>query len=490
MGSGVWAFGACGGDGGSAPTDGGVDAAHVDGPSDGAAESALTAPADGPSAAGPGDGGDLGVLAAFCDGYAKAVCDRLAYCDPGAPTAAACESEHGSECRMWARVAIGPAIRDGLVIYDPAQAAKCFASPMDLFCATNDLATAGADCAGVFRGTSPQGGDCYPVFFMFPVSMCASGACVGGTFPAGACAPSKCTPYLAPAASCIDDAGVFVSPGCGPNALCTNDTHACEASRKPGDPCTSLGDPCNAGQPVAWCIPPADGSDAGYVCGYPRDGGEPCGAANGVQVSAACRSHYCAGNACVDEVDAGKVCFLTTDCPTGTFCQGAGTLTVCQRPVPDGGACVIGGDNICAAGLGCISPDAGSVGACQPLPSEGQSCDQYGCDAPALVCAATVDAGQICQRIVASGAPCAGPLTPCDYGTTCLATTHRCGAPSVLGGPCADDTDCDRGLYCADDTKTCAAWKRSGTACKRDGECVFGSTCTDAGVCYTECTPP
>jgi hypothetical protein len=454
----------------------------VDAGADGTADVATgdDAAADAPSEAGDGGGaGDLGPLAAYCAQYAAATCDRRAYCSGNADPA--CLADTTAACRMYARAQIAEALEAGVVAFDPAKAATCFATPFDDFCQPESFASLEA-CRGVFTGTVPLGSPCLRVYLFGDVDECKDGRCSAGE-EIGACTPGTCAPFLDAGATCTDDAGTSIEPGCAPGFQCVGG--ACAADGKPGDPCTSAGQLCRPTWPVLDCAPFADG---GLACDFARPGGGLCDD-HGNGVDEVCRSQTCGGDGgCSDTLaDGGVICGSTTPpCPSGTACQpnGADPMS-CQPPRAAHAACAPG--DVCADGFTCALAADGGAGTCAALPGVGAPCE--GACASGATCSRFDDAGA-CAAVVAQGGACRGPGDDaCAPGLTCSAASRTCVPFAAFGAACVADGDCEKGLYCDDAAKVCRAWKRHGQPCARDGECAYAQGCVTS-ACSSACTVP
>jgi hypothetical protein len=453
---------------------------------DGGFEAGIDATLDAPAADGGGGGdaptetsvpgSDLGSMEAFCAAFAKATCDRQAYCAGAAD--GACVPNVLAQCHSFVRAQTIQAIDAGLVAFDPVRAASCFAAAsFDEFCFTNDLFRL-VDCQGIFAGTVAMGGACVRIYMFGDLDECATGVCSVGE-QNGACGGGTCGPYLDAGATCVDDAGALIPPGCARDAQCFHG--ACAPVGQLGDPCVNPGELCRALWPQLACAPTPDG---GLACDYARDAGGPC-AAGGVDVDEVCRSEICVSGQCSGATADGGIACLSPDppCPTGTACQGNGKTDPpsCQPPIPAGTACSAG--SVCAAGTIC-DPDAG---VCTPLPAAGAPCS--GSCVSGFVCSLLADAGT-CRAVVGDGGTCQGAGDDvCAPGLTCRSQSSTCAPLAGFGAACGADTDCDRGLYCNATTTACLTWKRNGEACARDGECVFGTGCT-MGHCASGCAVP
>jgi hypothetical protein len=476
------AFAACGGSSGESPSSPVPDATASDGPAFDAP--GLDAPSplgDAGSDAPPSDAGeagsdDLGPLADFCTSYAKAVCDREAYCE-SAPDAA-CVPRTLAQCHWYARAQMNLALTAGVIAFDAVKAASCFAqTSFDDYCVTRDLFHL-VGCQGIFTGTRALGRSCVRVYMFGEVDECQGGACSAGEV-SGTCGGGVCGPFLDAGAACVDDAGSSVPPGCGPGMHCM--AGACVAEGKPGDPC---GDPtwlCRSLWPQLACAPVADG---GLECAFARDAGGACGV-SGTDVDEVCRSQLCVNGQCADKTaDGGIACASPSPpCPAGTACQANGKTDPpsCRAPIAAGGACSAGA--VCAAGSECN----GSV--CVALPGDAGAPCVDGCGV-GLACSHFKDAGA-CRAVVPSGGACGGAGDDvCAPGLTCSGVTSTCTPPASVGVACTVDSDCDAGLYCDGAARVCRTWKANGAPCTRDGECIFGTGCGASQTCASACTVP
>jgi hypothetical protein len=450
---------------GEAGADATLDARGADESDSGDAPSEASTPAS-----------DLGSMEAFCAAFAKATCDRQAYCAGAAD--GACVPNVLAQCHSFLRAQTVEAIDAGLVAFDPVKAASCFATAsFDEFCFTNDLLRL-VDCQGIFAGTVAMGGACVRIYMFGDLDECGTGVCSVGE-QSGICGGGTCGPFLDAGATCVDDAGALIPPGCARGAQCFHGT--CAPVGNLGDSCVNPGELCRPLWPQLACAPTPDG---GLACDYARDAGAPC-AASGVDVDEVCRSQICVSGQCTGATADGGIACLSPDppCPTGTACQGNGKTDPpsCQVPIPVGNACPAG--SVCAAGTIC-DPDAGI---CTALPGAGVPC--AGSCASGLVCSQFADAGA-CRAVVGDGGACLGAGDDvCAPGLTCRSQSTSCAPLAGFGEACGADTDCDRGLYCDATTSACRTWKRNGELCARDGECIFGSGCT-MSRCASACAVP
>jgi hypothetical protein len=382
---------------------------------------------------------------------------------------------------MYARAQVVEALGAGVIAFDPATAASCFATPFADFCQPATFGGLEA-CRGVFRGTVPLGAPCLRIYMFGELDECADGRCSAGE-ETGACAPGTCQPFLAAGAPCTDDAGASIDPGCAPTFQCVDGV--CASDGKLGDPCIHPGALCRPTWPQLECAPFADG---GLACDVARPGGALC-AHLGTGVDEVCQSQTCGDDGgCADTIDdGGLVCGPTAAlCASGTACQPSGAeVPTCQPPRAALSPCASG--DVCVTDYACALPDDGGVGTCTALPAIGASCD--GACASGATCSRFADASA-CAGIVADGGACRGAGDDtCAPGLTCDATSRACAPFAPLRAPCAVDGDCERGLYCDDAARVCLTWKRHGAPCARDGECVYATGCT-GGACNSACNVP
>jgi hypothetical protein len=333
----------------------------------------------------------------------------------------------------------------------------------------------------MFQGLTATGSDdpCYRVYFLgFETNTCKTGFC-DAAVGSKECGVGRCQPYLGDE-PCIDAEGAPVQPGCGPDRHCEFASKQCVDNKAQHEACTSPGEECGSGLPRLFCVPKADGS-ATYECDAARPAGSVCGMPDGPQLSIACDSLVCTDSKCSDENEAGAQYCFRGNCPDGQTCLQTDPPT-CGAPVAEGQVCHAAG-NECAAGLGCVAGEDPTMGTCQPLAEEGESCASVGCVA-GLHCDGEPS---VCAPIAMAGEACASP-SDCVAGTRCLPSSDTCGTPALLGEDCSADGDCEPGLFCGDDGR-CRPWRRNGEPCERQQQCVYGNGCGDDGVCAAQCTP-
>jgi hypothetical protein len=174
-------------------------------------------------------------------------------------------------------------------------------------------------------------------------------------------------------------------------------------------------------------------------------------------VSAACSS--------IRDNAIGESCECNTQCMSGSYCADSTGHDIPEEDNGLGGSCA--GD-----------------GTCEPLRTQGQSCD-YGipCD-KGLRCLGVEP--RTCEPLQPEGAPCKDPRD-CASGLTCNASldTPRCATPGGIGGTCASDTDCEAGLVCNASVAECQAPQSvpEGSPCSDDAQCAPTLVCHNTGYC-------
>ena len=207
----------------------------------------------------------------------------------------------------------------------------------------------------------------------------------------------------------------------------------------------------------------------------------------------------------------GESCLRSTDCVTGSYCEGDGQCPgVCTALAEAGEACT--NWHSCAPGTLC----AADTHTCVPVPARGDSCDSVGycssisvcedwnddgdktCEAPTTIysaaenesCATTkcvlglvCSQGSLCKQPAAEGASCVD--VACAPGLACEAGS--CVALPATGESCS--TKCATfGETCYQGT--CKARGRLGDACDAAGDCVTFNCVDNVCESYAECALP
>lgn len=221
-----------------------------------------------------------------------------------------------------------------------------------------------------------------------------------------------------------------------------------------------------------------------YHCATPVALGGACLGEDECAVGLRCLAGRCAplarpGEACngLNECVDGHACHTTyaqvTEC-MATTCSEAGRDTGnCRTTRGTGRPCDAA--MMCRPLEVCAVTDTGARGTCRPIPTEGQSCDNFnGFDcAPGLICELTT---KVC-RPPRLGGPCGaggidlsqscGPSLGCDGRTD---GTNVCVARVAEGRPCNTES-CQPGLHCSVSSRVCERDQREGSSCSAGNEC-------------------
>jgi len=215
------------------------------------------------------------------------------------------------------------------------------------------------------------------------------------------------------------------------------------------------------------CVAPALG-DSGDVC-TPNSG---CGGDTSCAASAR--------KTCIDPA-AGRPCRFDDACRTGEFCVFVADATVgACTPVPgDGQPC--GNGTYCAAGLGCDMVS----GECAALPGNGGAC-ALGSFGPFLCAAGLGCLDGVCGPLPGLGEGCAIGQPGCADGLACAFEPDGsfCREPVGAGGVCQNDVTCMAGFFCDYSRNECAASYPPGVACRNGNECGDGVCLPDANFTF------
>jgi hypothetical protein len=355
---------------------------------------------------------------AFCDSYFGAIADHTVACQGGSRAAYTALLATADFCQF-----VGAEVSAGALTFDPAAAAACLGEIASLACWQQLPGL--ADCANVFVGRIPEGGDCYAA------TPPARDECVSGTrcVETLTC-PGTCVRYAQLNEPCTNNN----SDGpdyCAQGLTCDQTTLVCTAPASPrpaptpGSPCSFETDCWSDGVQLT-CLDqngPVQSGGAG-TCQPPSDTGA-------CYYGGDCRSDICQGatpntvaGSCVAPKIAGDPCTPgARECGPGTYCAATGTCTILP-----------------AVGQPC----AGYMG-------EGQECVNGVCDPASITCIPFGKLGDACQPGFI--------FSSCNFYLACDATTLRCAPVCARGNLCGG-----RGQVC------CAGRCNEGVSCV-SGQC-------------------
>ncbi|HVY32060.1 MAG TPA: hypothetical protein VHB79_36240 [Polyangiaceae bacterium] len=391
--------------------------------------------------------------AAFCDAFAKRVCEFAETCQKFAD----CTTWGGYQ--NWVRECqdARASEKGGYLEFSPERAATCLTAAEQEACIGGGPLFFRADvnsvCSKVFAGTVAKAGECTSADFASEFDECKDGYCNRQT-QAGRVCLGSCVPYLNDGDDCATG-GL-----CKPGSYCQDGK--CGAPRAVGESCSS-----------AVCAPP-------LVCG----GATPT-CRDVKPVGGACKDSYdctwpagCVKGKCADMLDVGTPCRDFSSCKTGTFCKFTGDAKqVCTALVAANKACDPNYDQ-CVEGYGCSWLEPHVCVKAQGAAEE--PCGPNGCEA-GLWCEYTAPYTGTCHARVGLGEACDNGAA-CEDGLYCVGDPGKCGAPGGEGAPCAvfDDPTCIGDLFCARDTVKCTKPRAKGQTCNPYeplGSCQTGLYC-------------
>lgn len=340
----------------------------------------LGVPLLGPACGGSGSGSDTGPkLSEVPATLATASCNVLARClGPAYDPFLA-----GQSCTDRLTVAseegefslIQSAIDAHRVTYDGTKVAACLSAIDAAGCTvfTKRLTT---ECAGVLTGTVASGGDCT-----------LNAECHSGLFcQADSTCPGKCTALLGAGSACK------VSDSCQDGLLCSDKSKTCIKPAKEGEPCGASATEC----PVNLvCVGPTatqPGTCKSIDSVFAAAEGAACDAPNSV------------------------LCQKGLSCAISALDQQGKLVWKCEKPATSQ-TCHVGYPETCPSGQFCqLAGTTVDSGSCQPLPGDGEAC-----------------ASQTPSDPMSARDHCASTTT--CVGATCKAIQH-------LNGACTTDAEC------------------------------------------------
>jgi hypothetical protein len=358
------------------------------------------------------------------------------------------------------------AIEAGRLVYDPLQAAECYAlsvggcDNIEAF-AFGQLGGQAAFlmsnvCQGVVKGAVALGDDCHAGSTRYG-DECADGFCSHD-----AC-PGTCTAF-----SAIDEGCDGISSECDPATSFCNASNVCEAYAEADAECSGSV-PCAAGYRCH------DGIDGPGQCVPIIEVGRACSASLDQCVSGS----ICYQGECATEVPLGADCNSPSICPAGAYCN----LT-CQK--------VIAVDDDCPNGYGCADGATCVEGKCRLYGAASEACP---CQA-GLWC----DGTNTCRERGAEGAVCSPSLlNSCQVPLFCEPASGKCRVPGAKDAPCNYQfplDSCESGLHCvcssdcttpATATASCQPQLENDSDCAQASECLSGvctdQKCADSSAC-------
>lgn len=163
----------------------------------------------------------------------------------------------------------------------------------------------------------------------------------------------------------------------------------------------------------------------------------------------------------------GEPCECNTQCMSGSYCADSTGHDIPEEDNGLGGSCA-------------------GHGTCEPLRTQGESCD-YGVPCATGLRCLTVEP-RTCEPLQSEGARC-GDSRDCATGLICNGALDgpRCTPPSAINEGCASDTDCETGLVCNRSVvpAECVAPQSvpEGSPCSDDVQCAATLVCHDTGYC-------
>jgi hypothetical protein len=391
--------------------------------------------------------------AAFCDAFAKRVCEFAETCQKFAT----CQTWGGYQ--NWVRECqdARASEKGGYLEFSPERAQTCLTAAEQEACVGGGplffRASVNSVCSKVFAGTVAKDGECTSADWASEFDECKAGYCNRQT-QAGRVCLGSCVPYL-------NDGDACATGGlCKPGSFCQDGK--CGAPRAVGESCAS-----------AVCAPP-------LVCG-----GMTPTCRDVMPVGGACKDSYdctwpagCVKGKCADMLDVGTPCRDFTSCKAGTFCKFTGDAKqVCTALVAANKACDPNFDQ-CVDGYGCtwLEPHV----CVKALGAAEEPCGPMGCEA-GLWCEYTAPYMGTCHARAGLGEACDNGAA-CEDGLYCVGDPGKCGKPGGEGDPCAvfDDPTCVGDLFCARDTVKCTKPRAKGQTCNPYeplGSCQAGLYC-------------
>lgn len=435
---------------GATSTEGGADTTATSGGED--AGGSGTAP-EGAAGAGGAGSEPLADSAAFCEAFAKRVCEFAETCQKFAT----CETWGGYQ--NWVRECqdARASEKGGFLEYSSERAALCLQAAQQEPCVGGGplffRASVNSVCSKVFAGTVANEGECTSADFASEFDECQAGYCNRLT-QAGRVCLGNCVPYLKDGDDCS------VGGLCKPGSFCQDGK--CGAPRAVGESCAA-----------AVCAAP-------LVCGGATPTCRDVQAVGGV-----CKDSYdcvwptgCVKGKCADMLDVGTPCRDFTSCKTGTFCKVTGDAKqVCTALIAANKTCDPNFDQ-CVEGYGCSWAEPHVC--VKALGGAEEPCGPNGCEA-GLWCEYSAPYTGTCHARVGLGKACDNGAA-CEDGLYCVGDPGKCGMPGGEGSPCAvfDDPTCVGELFCARDTVKCTKPRAKGQTCNPFeplGSCQTGLYC-------------
>ncbi len=375
----------------------------------------------------------------FCASYVDTLINRLQDCQGGSAAALETSFQTSSPCD-----GIDVDVAAGRVSFAAGAASACLGEIKALDCGSL-AASRGvpSDCARVFQGTVPVGGDCFPIALPGAQECVAGSHCVADSHCPGVCQPDgtlgeSCDPSIGHCAA----------------GLTCNYTDIGQAICVAAPPEVSVGSPCAGSDDC-------ESAGALLVC----EG--PAGPIDGVS------SAPPAGSGTCQKPAAHGPCNTKDECSTNN-CVAAvpGTTTgVCMPGKVVGDTCIPGAGQ-CGRGTYC-----GAAGKCVELPVVGQSCAGNAGEGTACINGYCSPLTNTCAAFLTTGTACHGQANLgqlCNPADTCSQSWGICLPACAPGGKCGGPGQ----ICCANEI--CA----SGFTCSL-GACAPAAAGVDAGR-----TPP